>query len=166
MSEPTHWIGFSLPLRPVNGTYHTWKYNTLPPLSPSNPFKKIVNLDALEKMNPNVLKAGWFSPTACYFNLDKKSGLFYRDQQDCVMWFHNAATGKVYTDRGTIVSKSLPEFLYRNILENHIWTKCKALGDMRESLASVDDFIAYCDDHKLDAEEYEYLSTIMQQLKL
>ena len=100
------WIGFQLPYRACQGTYDV--YSQQPPVN-STPYSK-VTLDNLECLKESR------SPTACY--VDREGDVFYRDQQDCVLW--KLIEGKVYAD-DDLVADSLAEFCARVILENRIW---------------------------------------------
>lgn len=51
-------------------------------------FKNIKTLTDLEN-NLNIIQSDWYSPTACYFDIDHISTIFYRDQQDCVLWAYD-----------------------------------------------------------------------------
>lgn len=78
-------------------------------------FEKITSLDLIhEKTLNDIIK----SPTSSYFDIDEESGIFYRDQQDCYIWYLEKDTGYVYIDgdKKMYVAKSLAEFI------SHIYT--------------------------------------------
>ena len=86
-------------------TYSTYKYKQ----HPINPkYASISTLDDLVSALTQK-KICIDSPTSCYFNIDTTSGMFYRDQQDCIIWF--LKDGKVVTNSGYFVAGSMPEFL-------------------------------------------------------
>lgn len=74
------------------------------------------------------------SPTSCWVNSDsqdpdeesfeEKDGhvLFYRDQQDCVLWYYDLESGKVY-EYDRVVSDTLEEFWLRIYIESILWYK-------------------------------------------
>ncbi len=115
------WIGVDLPYRPhPNGfaTYSTWKYKDQPEVEIDDIFKKFKTLADIEKY---IGELKIESPTACYFNIEE-NGVFYRDQQDCVLWAVNSKNQVCAIDMG-IVANSIPEFLTRVKLESSIWHK-------------------------------------------
>jgi hypothetical protein len=67
------------------------------------------------------------SPTSCYFEFDNNDPIFYRDQQDCILWAFDAETGKVYihdesdTSTRVFVAKDLKSFVSRIFDENAKW---------------------------------------------
>jgi hypothetical protein len=127
--EKMVWCGGELPgARDADGTYGVWPYKTVPRLDHGgrNPFRNVKTLDDLHA----AIDLMHESPTACYFRLDRSDGSFWRDQQDCVVWAFDAATGGVFMldqqraegeQEKTFVAKSLAEFLWRVDLENQIW---------------------------------------------
>lgn len=64
------------------------------------------------------------SPTACWINtdFDVENGkvLFYRDQQDCILWYYDLVTGKVY-EYDTVICDTLEEFWMLMYIEGIIW---------------------------------------------
>lgn len=84
------------------------------------------NIRTLDDVNTSIsyLYKHIRSPTACYFDID--NDIFYRDQQDCVIWALNK-DGRVYIkddDPYTIsyVAKSIPEFLSHIYDDTIDWT--------------------------------------------
>ncbi len=118
------WIGIEIPpWRLGNQTYTKCKYEDLPHVDESE-YKEIVDLEKLADFlhvikNDHPLKT---SPTSCFFEIDRNSGLFYSDQQGCVVWVLDL-DGTVITSNGDYVAKTLPEFLARIAMENSIWYK-------------------------------------------
>lgn len=56
------------------------------------------------------------------FKLPKDRIIFYRDQQDCVVWSVNPETGKVYEDESDfIVAEDVEEFMLHKVLESLVW---------------------------------------------
>jgi hypothetical protein len=82
VEEKWEWIGIGSG-RLEDGTYGSYEHSKDYPISKE--FESIRTLDDLEKKLPQLNKC-WNSPTACYFEIDRKTGIFYRDQQDCVLW--------------------------------------------------------------------------------
>ena len=73
--------------------------------------------------NPKLWKL-FKSPTACYVEFsDEKDGriTFYRDQQDCILWSVDPATGKVYSDADGLVAETVEEFWCRQYIEASLW---------------------------------------------
>jgi len=114
-----------------NGTYQLFDYNDLLKLTDNEIFDKlkeqfndIKTFDDLEK-NINMLSETIDSPTACYFHLDRKTGIFYRDQQACVIWALSEDNRVYVYEYGefpykiSYVAKSLPEFLTRIKYESY-----------------------------------------------
>lgn len=100
--EETKWCWIGVPFKMSFCTYDTYKYK-------EHPIKdKYKKFSSLSDLNDEI---NIFSPTACYFDINTKSGLFYRDQQDCVRWVYESDTGFIKTTSGAYVAKSLPEFL-------------------------------------------------------
>ncbi len=66
------------------------------------------------------------SPTACYVDIFEQNGktIFYRDQQDCIIWFLDPESGKVYStsDKGP-VADDVEEFWVRQYIEATLWRK-------------------------------------------
>lgn len=77
-------------------------------------FAGINNLFDLELKLEKIYKY-IHSPTCCYFDIDHETGVFYHDQQDCVIWMYK--DGKVCLLENDpelkieYVAESLPEFL-------------------------------------------------------
>jgi hypothetical protein len=132
VKEPRNliWIGVGgLPVRSKEGdfsTYSVFQYDSLPPITTLQMFDDINNLEDLKKALPNLEKQIpqlFDSPTSCYFDLDgEEPGVFFRDQQDCVIWCWDEKTGQVFdSGSGYAVAASLSEFLTRIVLENVAW---------------------------------------------
>jgi len=79
-------------------------------------FKDIETLADIKK-NLKFLCQTIYSPTSSYFNVDENTKIFYRDQQDCILWAFDEETGYVYVyDYEDITTrqycaKSLAEFI-------------------------------------------------------
>ena len=101
------WIGFRLPGRHCRGTYDV--YENQPPVDCSE--YQNVSLDNLRCLEECA------SPTSCY--VERDGDVFYRDQQDCVVW--SLRDGQVYANDDMLVADSLAEFCARMILESKIW---------------------------------------------
>lgn len=150
------WFGSDLgDARRCGGTYAGYAYESLPPLDPTkNPFKECVSLDDVEGVRHRVQE----SPTACYFRVDRSTGAFYRDQQDCIVWALDSDNGGVFVlpddedqdeeegGRGNegpeepvvFVAKSMAEFLWRVHIENTIWFQLNSEPlQVEEPLASA-----------------------------
>lgn len=58
------------------------------------------------------------------FGLPQGRVIFYRDQQDCVIWSVDPKTGKVFED-GTdfIVADDVEEFMLHKFVESYVWMK-------------------------------------------
>lgn len=121
------WWGIDLDVRNSGNmaTYSNFKFEQLPQVNIPDEFKNITTVELLKKKLPDLrknisLKILFKSPTDCYFDFNLKNNAFYRDQQDCIVWYVDEKSGYVYAGK-TIVSKSLPEFLTRIRIENAIW---------------------------------------------
>ena len=136
------WIGVELPGRPcMGGTYTVYDYNKQPPVKVLDELKDVTTVDGIRKWmdaNTETLAFVKQSPTACFFDLSTnptythhpgdQSYVFFRDQQDCVVWFVEEKTGRVHIeDRHSkpraYVAQSVGEFICRLALENSIWYK-------------------------------------------
>ena len=129
-SRPKAWIGVGgLPGRSKPGdfsTYSVFTYDTLPPVTTPQMFDDVTTLAELKKVLPKWKKQIpqlFNSPTACYFDFaGDEPGVFFRDQQDCVVWCLDEKTGEVFdAGSGYCVASSLAEFLTRILLENVAW---------------------------------------------
>ena len=139
------WIYFGLPFRAAFGTYR--QFDWVPDLPPEETklFSHLISLVDVE------IEKEWLdhilqSPTSCHVQVDFVSGVFYRDQQDCVLWaFDPLDVGGVYvyeppnTPSGgassdeddfddhqpppMTVATTLAEFFGRIHLENRLWHK-------------------------------------------
>ena len=48
--------------------------------------------------------------------------VFYRDQQDCILWSIDSVTGKIYDDRQEEpVADTIEEFWFRTYIEAQLW---------------------------------------------
>lgn len=110
MNNEWIWIGVNFDFNKFT-TYSTTPYKE----HPINPlFENIKNISDIQS-NISHLRELIKSVTSCYF--DFNDDIFYRDQQDCVIWAHDSKTGGVYiydnNDKNikTYVAKSIPEFL-------------------------------------------------------
>nr|QBK88198.1 MAG: hypothetical protein LCMAC202_05600 [Marseillevirus LCMAC202] len=64
------------------------------------------------------------SPTACYVEISEEEEriVFYRDQQDCLIWSVDPQTGKVYSDvQLEPVADNVEEFWFRMYTESLLW---------------------------------------------
>lgn len=111
------WIGVANLLSCNLKTYDVYK--KIPVIAIDKSFKDINTLDDILS-HITKLSNDLDSPTDCYFDVDKETGTFYRDQQDCVVWRVDKKTGFIMV-REAIVANSIPEFLTRINLENIIW---------------------------------------------
>lgn len=100
--ENNKWCWIGVPFKRSFCTYGTYNYKEHPI---KEKYTKFTSLNELNEMI-NI-----FSPTSCYFDINVQTGLFYRDQQDCVRWVYENETGCIKTTNGAYVAKSLPEFL-------------------------------------------------------
>ncbi len=77
------------------------------------------------------------SPTSCHFEFDNNDPVFYRDQQDCILWAFDAETGRVYihdesdTSTRVFVAKDLKSFVSRIFDENADWWEINATSMAR-----------------------------------
>lgn len=115
--EKWMWVGIN---PKIFETYGTFEYEDHPIDHIFSHIKTIDDLKDHVKKLPRDLK----SPTACYF--DFTDDVFYRDQQDCVIWALDNK-GRVYIkdyDQPYVkyyVAKSLPEFLSHVKADNICW---------------------------------------------
>ena len=116
------WIGVGNSFDLNSGTYEIQKSEK--DVKILSLFENIKTLKDIED-NLDYLYEHIESPTSCYFDVDKSSGLFYCDQQGCVLWYLKK-DGKVYTDDNVMVADSLPEFL------SHIYSDSKKFYERRE----------------------------------
>lgn len=120
------WISIGSLLRFTFSTYETRQYDKIPQVDIFPAFANIKTFDDIVK-NENILNKYFaYSPTSCYFDLSNKVNnddiqMFYRDHQDCVIWYVDNKTGNVIANKKYIVSASMPEFLTRIYLENMMW---------------------------------------------
>jgi len=66
------------------------------------------------------------SPTACYVDFSEYEGktVFYRNQQDCIIWSIDPNTGKVYSNaREDPIPDDVEEFWLRQHIESILWFK-------------------------------------------
>lgn len=83
------------------------------------------------------------SPTSCYvdntFEHHNDKILFYRDQQDCVQWYIDPQTGKIYEDgQDTPIADDIEEFWLRITIENELWYK---MSNMWSFTGVIPDYI-------------------------
>ncbi len=117
LKKPSTWVGVDLPFRFTSGTYGTWLYDTLPPCPDKHKYSKYINIDQLD--DDDIITE---SPTACYFDTSYGKNVFYRDQQDCVLWCLDSEGVYLHGDK-SYVAHSLSEFLWRIDVENKCWYK-------------------------------------------
>jgi len=123
MASKMGWWGFELPNRNCEGTYSLYSFNSLPDIDIDEKYLPVTDLQKLQDFVHDEQLSGdplFDSPTDCHFEIDVASGVFYVDQQGCVIWCIDD-DGSVITSDGVTVAKSLPEFLARMSMENSIW---------------------------------------------
>jgi hypothetical protein len=115
------------------GTYQTY-VGQLPEVDCTK-YASIKSLEDLVEHN-DLINFG--SCTACYLDVNLRNKIFYRDQQDCVIWKFESPNVVAYYDvdygidkwrRVGIVANSLAEFLARIEIENTIWFVCDDCND-------------------------------------
>lgn len=108
------WVGFNQNPKTL-ATYSTDEYKEH---SINEKFKNIKSLDDVTEEIDDIID----SVTSCYVSVDKKTGEFYRDQQDCIIWKFDESNGQVYFDgikkEKIYVAKSLAEFF------SHVYDDC------------------------------------------
>jgi hypothetical protein len=98
------WMGV-----PFDNSFCTYKLYDYKEHQILDKYKKYKTLDDLkEGLSNGNLNIN--SPTACYFNLEYETGMFYIDQQGCVTWYLKE-DGSVMINENQCVAKSLAEFL-------------------------------------------------------
>lgn len=103
-------------------TYVLKDYDALPVLEIDPQFADIKTVSNVQQ-NLEFLERTIRSPTACYFDPCPDTGVFYCDQQGCVIW-KLGKDGRVYGNEH-YVADSIPEFLTRVHFENELWyAKC------------------------------------------
>lgn len=120
-------------------TYTTYDYNEVPfditrfntDVSENNAewdYSELFKIKTFEDLQNNLeyLEEDNCSVTACYYDLNEETGVFYSDQQGCVVWALDKQ-GRVFVHDDnnpyviTYVAKTLPEFLIRIKYENSKW---------------------------------------------
>lgn len=149
---PLCWIGVGLPFRPCDGTYGVFEPQQMPAIEIDAKFADLHTVEDVAK-NLTMLKAIFNSPTACYFDTDFGNGVFYRDQQDCVLWCISQNGQVMVYQSEMVVARSLPEFLSRVNLENRLWYKTIATRFSRDQQALTDEEQAYVDALKASADK-------------
>lgn len=137
------WIGVNIPFRKEGGTYATCSYDTLPPCPKLHRFVKFKTIQDLKNAKEDELEMN--SITSCYFDFEENSNIFYRDQQDCVVWCLDK-NGVYFEDEGKYyVSNSLSEFLWRIYRENqcsYVFRLLPMINKKYEMLGNIkNDFI-------------------------
>lgn len=146
VSHLNGWISFGIPFRPSRGTYELFDAKTLPPIETKefNHLKTLADVKGAADFLDEQLQ----SCTASYVKVDEEAKSFYRDQQDCCVWYFDPLIGVYLTmdvdsssrrrptdkdkdDKDTsrssfIVAHSLAEFFARLKMENDIWHKSAA----------------------------------------
>ena len=140
-SEPrTVWCFSINGLRELRGVYSTSTYSKFPIPDVRTMVKLIGDYSWAQGLKINVGKNPWEtfkqnpilwqlvkSPTSCYVDIshDEETGqtIFYRDQQDCIVWYVDPQTGKVYsyTDGDTPIADDVEEFWLRQYIEATLW---------------------------------------------
>ena len=129
------WYGTALPGRKAGGTYSIYSYTSLPPCPKKHRFSHLrTHKDLAAELKRGLLKIT--SVTACYFDLNEQTGVFYRDQQDCIIWAldKNGVYCRENDMNKMYVAKDLGEFLWRINIENACWYE--DIGFKRETGAS------------------------------
>jgi hypothetical protein len=125
------WYGISLPGRESDELYQSLSYASLPSIKIYPDYAAIHTLDDLkvEFCDDMLVKiprqSRRFSAWPCHFDVNKETGVFYRDQQDCVVWSLGDDLA-VYADDAKCVANTLPEFLSRLRIEADIFIKTMA----------------------------------------
>lgn len=110
------WIGIG-----KTSTYEKYPYNVHPI------HEQFKNIKTIQNVQDNITELDQIisSPTACYFNF-QENDVFYRDQQDCVIWACDNQ-GCVYIKNDyqpylkQYVAHSIPEFLSHIYDDNLQW---------------------------------------------
>jgi hypothetical protein len=125
------WYGIKLPGREADQLYQTLCYASLPSIKIYADYADIHTIDDLKvEFSDDMLVdrprlSRRFNGWPCHFDVNKETGVFYRDQQDCVVWSLGDDLA-VYADDGKCVANTLPEFLSRLKIEGDIFTKTMA----------------------------------------
>jgi hypothetical protein len=112
------WVTYGLPGLNIGwNTYKIIDKSILPEIEIDPKYSSYNTINDFDNNIPEI-----YTPTACYFAINKQDNSFYRDQQDCVIWYYKPEIG-VYIDENEeiVVSNNLPEFLSRIDLESRIW---------------------------------------------
>lgn len=150
------WVGFELPFRECDGTYQFYK-GELPPVDTT----KYQSIKTLQDVVDHHELLSIDSATACYIDVDFKTGQFYRDQQDCVIWKIDQDTGHVVACvddncKIGVVANNLAEFFARVNIENVIWNACSSIDTW--SISTERDLLWSAISRRLNPSCLEYLS--------
>ncbi len=143
------WVGISLPFRDINGNYSRWPYEALPPCPEEHEFVRFQTIEDVkeEYKKDKACCLPMNSPNAAYFDFDdddEPRHIFYRDQQDCVIWCLDSNGVYLFdrkediTERLTssmdriYVAKSLGEFLWRIKVEDACWFRYRSGNELDE----------------------------------
>ena len=116
------WYGNRLPFRDTVGNYERWPYETLPPCPKEHEFTRFRTIsDLKEEYQKKDCCLPMNSPNSAYFDFDDERNIFYRDQQDCVIWCLDDKGVYIYGTNKVYVAQSLGEFLWRIRVEDACW---------------------------------------------
>lgn len=166
MTTIKEWWGFELPFRKCDGTYRLYSAETMPDLfGMTNPYENIKTLNDLSAKLEEIDEK-WKSPTASYFEIDTSEGIFYLDQQGCVIWKLNDK-GQVMTTYGQLVAEDLPEFLYRMDIENSIFYKYYFSNKFisYNNISNDDEFEGWVANFKFTNDERKYLYSLYNYMQ-
>lgn len=161
------WISSGLPFRSVSGTYGTSLYQNLPTIKILPQF---VDIKTLKDVLSNSQKIDKLiqSMTSCYVAVNEKDKSFYRDQQDCVIWYFEETKGVLAkfdsNNDEMFVSPDIPTFLSRLYIEALISRKyMQSFFDVTQimfSKPSIKKWIEMFEQAKkvMDKESFDYVS--------
>ena len=118
MSSSASWCWVRIGRNWKEDTYVTEKYVEYTDIKES--FENIKTLVDLQN-SIDTIQSDWDSPTACYFDINHSSTIFYVDQQGCISWAYDGTGVFIYGRKKMYVAKSLPEFLSHVYNENTEW---------------------------------------------
>lgn len=105
VASPIQWVGIIIDdLRGCRGTYSMYSIHPVPDIQPLTVFASVRTLDDVTPAMKQLIERN--SYTACYFD-EEDAPIFFRDQQDCCVWWLDQATGRVYAG-GKFVGNPFP----------------------------------------------------------
>jgi hypothetical protein len=138
------WPTYGLPGLDIGFNTYIYIDKDILPKIEINP--KYAQYNTIDDFDNNIPQIN--SPTACYFAINKSDNSFYRDQQDCIIWYYKPNVGVyINANEDYIVSDSLPEFLSRIDIESRIWFATNFCDDKKniyyseEELAYINNII-------------------------